>query len=256
MNVMAQDESARPCGHPIRRRSADNPIGGCLGQSDLLEDVDLLDLQAIPYREAVYRPGGVVHAMGAPSDHIFLVLKGVGTVYHDLLDGSRQVIDLLLPGDIHGMETMLGNRPTHSVSAGTVLCLAIVERGALAEIIDRHPRVMASLFWASLRREQVLRGHIMAIGKRNAKIRLAHFLCVMQGRQARFDPAGGHCTRINLTQCILADAIGLTSVHVGRVLRQISCDRLIRLERGMVVILDLPRLREIAEYADPGAGAA
>lgn len=256
MNVMAQDESPRPCGHPIRRRSGDNPIGSCLGQSDLLEDADLLDLQAIPYREVVYRPGGVVHALGAPSNQVFLVLKGVGTVYHDLLNGSRQVIDLLVPGDIHGMEVLLGNRLAHSVSAGTVLCLAVVERGALAEILDSHPRVMASLFWASLRREQVLRGHIMAIGKRNAKTRLAHFLCVMQARQARFDTTGGHCPRINLTQCILADAIGLTSVHVGRVLRQISCDRLIRLERGMVVILDLPRLREIAEYADPGAGTA
>jgi CRP-like cAMP-binding protein len=130
----------------------------------------------------------------------------------------------------------------------------------LRKLIAHFPGV-GSLFWReTLIDAAVFREWMVGLGRRNAHQRVAHLICEMLLRAKAVGLARDHEYPFPLTQTELADAIGLTVVHVNRVLRSLREDQLLKIDRNGVSILDWPGLKELAEfdplYLHQGQGSA
>ncbi|MEO6092917.1 MAG: helix-turn-helix domain-containing protein, partial [Novosphingobium sp.] len=111
-----------------------------------------------------------------------------------------------------------------------------------------HPRISQALYWNELVNMSVQREWTVDLGQRSAYERLAHLFCELYVRLFTVELTSGHSFDFPLTQTDLADAMGLTTVHVNRMLRQLREDGLIEFDRKRLDILDLDRLKQVGMF--------
>src|SRR5258708_20298312 len=107
--------------------------------------------------------------------------------------------------------------------------LATIERGKVFEIVEHHPRIGAALWWSAMQEAAMLRERIVMLGRRNARARVAYFLCELLWRHRAIGLSEDRSLRLPLTQADIADTLGLTAAHVNRVLQKLRRDGLITL---------------------------
>jgi CRP-like cAMP-binding protein len=111
---------------------------------------------------------------------------------------------------------------------------------------------LAQAFWReSLIDAAMFRQWISVLGRRSARGKLAHLFCELFVRLHAVGLASDYACRLPLTQSDLADALGMSAVHINRTLQELRADRLIKFRAGQLIILAWDRLKEIAEF-DPG----
>jgi CRP-like cAMP-binding protein len=178
----------------------------------------------------------------------FILQQGWACCYKLLPDGGRQVIDVRMPGDFIGLRSILLRTADHSSEAVTDVVVAEVPAQRMLATFQELPRLGAAILWAASRDEAMVVEHLVGVGRRDALVRTAHFL-VELGLRLRLvgvgTDAGFACP---LNQYLLADVLGLTAIHVNRVLRQLRVQGLVTFRDGQVVFHDLPRLRSLAEH--------
>jgi CRP-like cAMP-binding protein len=189
--------------------------------------------------------------------HAFILEDGWACSYKLLPDGGRQVIDFPIPGDVIGLRSVLLRASDHSFAAVTNVVVAEVSAHGLIAAFEQQPRLGVAFLWAASRDEAMVVEHLVNIGRRSALVRTAHFM-VELGLRLQLAGLGSETGfRCPLNQYLLADAVGLTAIHVNRTLRQLRERRLLT---GHVVFHDLPRLRQLAGhhggYLDQGNGPA
>jgi len=180
--------------------------------------------------------------------HAFILQEGWACAYKLLPDGGRQVIDVRLPGDFLGLRSVLLRTADHGSAAVTDLVVAEVPARRMLATFQARPRLGAAILWAASRDEAMVVEHLVGIGRRSALARTAHLLVELGLRLelVGLGDAGGFACPLN--QYLLADALGLTAIHVNRVLRQLRERRLLTFRDGRVLFHDLPRLRQLAEH--------
>ena len=186
---------------------------------------------------------------GERPDRVHLMIRGWACRYKLLPDGSRQITALLLPGDFCDTHIMLLGEMDHTIATLTESEVAVIPHDAMRALTDR-PRIARAMWWASLVDEAVLRAWIVNLGRREAFDRVAHLVCEVHARLHHVGLAPKDAFDLPLTQEDLADALGLTEVHVSRTLRRLREDGLMTFRRGEIVVTDMPRLRELAQF-DP-----
>jgi CRP-like cAMP-binding protein len=178
----------------------------------------------------------------------FILQQGWACCYKLLPDGGRQVIDVRLPGDFIGLRSVLLRTSDHSSDTITDAVVAEVPAQRMLDIFHTLPRLGAAILWAASRDEAMVVEHLVGVGRRSALVRTAHFL-VELGLRLRLiglgSEAGFACP---LNQYLLSDALGLTAIHLNRVLRKLREQGLVTFRDGQVVFHDLPRLRRLAEH--------
>lgn len=189
--------------------------------------------------------------LGEELTHACLVTDGVVARFAQLDDGSRQIIGFHIPGDMVDLYSLMLPRAPSPLQAQSRATILKVPHQALRDLAFNH-RGLSSAFW----RDCVADGHIVAqwlvnVGRRNARARTAHLICEMAVRYAQIDRLEHGVFPFPITQEQLADALGLTSVHVNRSLRGLRESGLVRLGRGEAAILDWDGLTRAAEF-DPG----
>ena len=192
--------------------------------------------------------GHVMAAAGEPLKHSTLLIEGLVARHKDLAGGQRQITELHVPGDFVDLHGYLLKRLEHHVSALTPARIALFPHAALTRITEREPHLARLLWLSTLIDAAVQRERILSIGRRPALGRIAHLMCELF---VRLDVVGlieGSSFRLPITQLDLADATGLTSVHVNRMLRQLRGDGLMTFRNGVVEIHDLPGLERVAEF--------
>jgi len=158
------------------------------------------------------------------------------------------VIDVRVPGDFVGLRSVLLRTADHSADALTDAVVAEVPARRMLELFHDLPKLGAAVLWAASRDEAMVVEHLVGVGRRDALARTAHFLVELglrlelAGLGAR---AGYACP---LSQYLLADALGLTAIHVNRVLRQLRERGLLTFRDGRVEIHDPRRLRGLAGH--------
>ena len=110
------------------------------------------------------------------------------------------------------------------------------------------PRLGAALLWAVSRDEAMIVEHLVSIGRRSALERTAHFFMELAERLILVGEATETEFKCPLSQFVLADALGLTAIHINRTLRQLRERQLLTLRRGSVIIHDLDALRKLAGF--------
>jgi CRP-like cAMP-binding protein len=180
--------------------------------------------------------------------HVHLVLDGWACRYKQLPDGKRQIVSLFVPGDFCDVNVYVLKYMDHSIGAITRLKVAMITAEEMSALTAERPRITQALWWHELVTAAVQREWTLNIGQRSAYERLAHLLIELYLRLTTVGRArDGRCD-FPLTQNDLADATGLTSVHVNRTLQELRRDGLIELERKQLQILDLPRMMDVSMF--------
>ena len=177
-----------------------------------------------------------------------LVLDGFVCRYKLLQDGKRQILSFHTPGDVPDLQSLHLKTMDHSIGALTPSRVGFIAHQVLRELIDRFP-ALGNLFWRdTLIDAAIFREWMVGLGRRNAHGRIAHLLCEMSLRLKAVGIAREHDFPLPLTQAELADALGLTLVHVNRVLRELRLREVVTIESRTVSIQNWRRLVALAGF--------
>jgi len=169
-------------------------------------------------------------------------MDGWGARYKSLPDGKRQIVSIFLPGDFCDVNVYILRHMDHSICAITRMKVAMITPEEMNALTTERPRLTQALWWHELVNAAVQREWTLNLGQRTAYERLGHLLVELYVRLRAIGRANHNRCDFPLTQNDLADATGLTAVHVNRTLQELRGDGLIELERRQLHILDLERL--------------
>ncbi len=181
---------------------------------------------------------------------LYVIVRGWAYTFKDLQDGSRQVIDVLIPGDIAGLRTGLLASPDQSFGTITEIEAAEVSTIAILRLFQQWPRVASSLLSAASQDGAILAERLVDIGRRSATARIAHFLLELGVRLESIGQGTRHGYACPLTQHDLANVLGLTAIHVNRVLRELRERGFLAFRNAEVEFLDRKGLTALAQF-DP-----
>lgn len=180
-----------------------------------------------------------------------LLLEGMLGRFKDLRSGQRQVTELHVAGDFADLHGFTLKRLEHEILALTPCRVVMVPHDALRRITEQHPH-LTRLYWFATNLDAAIhREWEVSLGRRSAIARMAHLLCELRVRLEIVGLAEGDRYRLALTQAELSECLGLTPVHVNRVLRELREQGAVAFRGGQVTIGDRPLLERIAEF-DPG----
>ena len=182
--------------------------------------------------------------------HAGLVLSGIACRTKMVGDGRRAITAFLLPGDFINQQMPDRQKLDFGVTAITVCEIVHVPLATWRDSGADRSRLSRGLSVLAMTDMAIQRAWLANISQRPADRRLAHLLCELRHRLALVDLADKHSFRLPLIQQDLADALGLSTVHVNRVLQHIKDLGLIRVRERVILIGDLARLEQFAEF-DP-----
>lgn len=209
------------------------------------EDRDALAALACGARD--FGPRRSIIREGDRPQHVHLMIDGWAARYKLLPDGARQITAFLIPGDFCDLHVTILAEMDHSISTLTRARVAYIPRGRMEELTAR-PHIARAFWWATLVDEAVLRAWVVNIGRRDAYEAIGHLMCELYLRMRNVGLAADHSYELPLTQEELGDTLGLTPVHVNRVLQRMRSDGLISLERGALTIHDYRRLEDASGF--------
>lgn len=211
------------------------------------EDTVLLGLlekkrRFVPARQQVEIGGG-------PASRSWLIGNGWVYSYKVLSSGERQVLGFHLPGDLIGTEGRGdGAGPSYAAVTDCVLCE--FDRDMVLRLRRTESMLPDALQWADAREDAILQQHLISLGRRSAIVRVAHLLLELGARLQLVGLADGRGYDCPLSQELVGDALGLTKIHVNRMLRELRELDCLTFRNGQVAFGDMAKLIELAEY-DP-----
>lgn len=176
-----------------------------------------------------------------PKD-VQLILSGWACRYKQLEDGRRQVVSFFLPGDICDLNIFILREMDHSIGTITPVSIADLSRDFFDQIGTGYPRIVTAFWWESLVNSAIQREWTMNLGQRTASERMAHLFCEILVRLRLAGLTQADSCEFPLTQADLADATGLSKVHVNRTLQELRSAGLIVLKGKTLVVPNLGRL--------------
>ena len=179
---------------------------------------------------------------------VYLITSGWAYRYKFLEDGRRQIMAFFIPGDIADLHVYILQEMDHSIGAITPLTVARISARELEEVGDAHPRILRALWWDTLVTASIQREWTVSLGQRDAVESLAHLFCELYLRMRSVGLCEGSRCAFPLTHQHLADALGLTQTHIGRVLGKLRNFKLVTLEKHMLTVHDLTGLKNIAGF--------
>ena len=219
------------------------------GPADLSEE-DRRAVEELCGRVRSFKARHHIIREGDSPKYVHVMMEGWAARYKMLDDGSRQITAFLLPGDFCDMHVAILGEMDHGILAITDAQVALVPSETMEELPRQRPELGRALWWATLVDEAVLRDWIVNIGRRHADKRIAHLFCELHARLKLVGLVEGDQFDLPLTQEVIADALGLTPVHVNRMLQNLRAEGMIALKRGELRILDIAGLHGFAGF-DP-----
>ncbi|QXQ06170.1 Crp/Fnr family transcriptional regulator [Sphingosinicellaceae bacterium] len=223
-----------------------NPLVRKLSHFAQLSQLDRDVLDALVRDEECFPSDVDLATEGNAPRSMFIVKEGMAVRYRSLPDGGRQIITFLLPGDLCDAHAFLLRSMDHSIGTLTPVRIAPISRDSMMDTFARRPRLSAALWWSSMQEEAMLRERIVSLGRRDARGRIAYLLCELLWRHAAVGLADGNRFQYPLTQTELGDTLGITPVHVNRILKEYRLQGLISMERRMIHLVDVRSLQGIA----------
>ncbi len=227
-----------------------NPMIRKLESIFTLTDDERQALETLPMQlVAIKADQDIVRAGDSPTRSC-LVLSGFACTYKMTVQGKRQIVSFNLPGDIPDLQSLHLRVLDNGISTISPCRVGFIPHEVLRDICDRYPRI-ASAFWReTLIDASIFREWVMNVGQREAYTRIAHVLCELLTRLRAVGLTQDHSCNLPITQSEFADALGVTTVHVNRVLQEMRADGLIELKGDRLNIPDWEKLKQVGEF-DP-----
>lgn len=177
-----------------------------------------------------------------------LIVSGYAIRYKTLADGRRQILGYFVPGDICDLRVFVLKSMDHSIATLTQSAVKTIPQKHVTDVLERYPRIMRALWWATLVEESITREWLVSMGQRTGLERLAHLFCEIYHRADAVGLADGCSIELPWRQADLAEMTGMSVVHVNRVLQQLRKRGLVRFDRQVLTILQLAELKKIALF--------
>lgn len=177
-----------------------------------------------------------------------VVLSGWAQKYKQLPDGRRQILALVLPGRPCDLDLFTVGRADHSIAAVRRVTIAEIGRQEAVALLDQCPNLAQALCWNEIVTAAIQREWTINLGQRNAFERVAQLMCEIFARQRGVPPSGGGECDFLLTQGQLAEATGLTQVHVNRTVQELRRRCSVELRNLRLFIPDFAELAGVAAF--------
>ncbi|WP_245524609.1 Crp/Fnr family transcriptional regulator [Methylobacterium nonmethylotrophicum] len=179
-----------------------------------------------------------------------LLLEGWACRYQILGKGKRQIFSFHIPGDIPDLQSLHLKVMDHSVCTQSQATVAFIPHEALLELTAAFPGIAAILWRDTLVDGAMFREWMVGMGRRTATQAIAHLFCEMYAKLEAVGLARDHAYRLPLTQADLGHALGLSNVHINRVLKELRGKGWITLQGGRLEINGWQELAHLCDF-DP-----
>jgi CRP-like cAMP-binding protein len=226
----------------------DSPFARKLSAFVRLSENDLSVMSDLYRRRRRFSVGSDMIHQGQIDQSAYVLASGWACSYKILPSGARQIVDFQIPGDFLGLRSVLFRTADHNVEPVTPVQASEVKQRDLLTAFSETPRLATAVLWAASRDEAMVVEHLVDLGRRTASERMAHFMLELGARLrlvGMADRTGYSCP---LSQYLLADALGLSAVHVNRVLRELREDGLLTFQKGRVVFDDYDGLVALSAF--------
>ena len=176
-----------------------------------------------------------------------LITSGFACRHKILPDGTRQIFAYLLPGDLCDLHVFILDAMDHTISTLSSCTVVDIPRKAILQLTERSA-IARALWWATLVDEGTLREALVNIGRRKGEERVAHFLCELLARLEIVGLVADNAFNLPITQTELGDTMGLSTVHINRVLQYLRGQKLITFSQGSVKVLDVEGLKRFSDF--------
>jgi CRP/FNR family transcriptional regulator len=217
-----------------------------------LSPIEVAAAQA--YRRAFreLKAGNSIFRQGNSNTEAYTLHQGWAYLYQNLADGGRQILRFLLPGDFFGFQADVADgKRLHSARALTPVCLCVFSRSDLLQMFREHLELCTRLTWMTTYEEVAAYEHIASLGRRSAEERIAYLLLELyhRVRLRENNPQDIHTAEVPLTQELIADACGLTQVHVNRTMKSMQQKKIVTFKNKRLTVPDPERLAVIANHS-------
>ncbi|MCY1670156.1 Crp/Fnr family transcriptional regulator [Novosphingobium sp. SL115] len=230
------------------------PLAACPGLRQPPEDLRQW-IAAFRQGEARFLRGDHIFPQGAKPRHLYTILSGVLMRTRLLDDGRRQIINFMFPGDFIGLQGALDAEMGHGVEAVTPARLCAFPRERFFDMVTSQPRLAFDLTWLAAHEEAALEEHIVSLGQRNARERMAALAVFLMQRGLDTGMVSEGTLSIGITQSQIADMLGLSLVHTNRTLQALRRHGLVDWTMGGIRVPDMDAVRSFAKIEDSGQSA-
>lgn len=228
--------------HPTERLVRKLRLSTALDAADIQAIARLpIAIKDIPGHTAIVREG-------ERPTQCCLVIEGYACRSRTTDNGKRQILSIHVAGDIPDLQNLHLAVMDHDLTTLSRCTVGFIPHDALRALTRGRPQVAEALWRETLVDAAVFREWIVNVGRRSAASRMAHLLTEIGQRLKTLGLAEGDQFELPMTQLDLADALGLSSVHVNRVIQELRRDGLIEMRKHAVSLLDLPRLSKLADF--------
>jgi CRP-like cAMP-binding protein len=213
-----------------------------------LSDDDKQAILDLPQKIRRLEAGSYVMREGDRPERCAILLDGF-SVRHKLTgDGSRQILAINVPGDALDFQNLFLDESDHNVQMLTRGVVAELPMQSLQQLVLSHSEIGRAILITTLVEASIFREWAVNIGRRDARTRIAHLLCEFAYRLSAQTMMPEELYELPMTQEQLADATGLTAVHVNRVLQALQRDGLIERDRRKVRFLSWEGMRDVGDF--------
>lgn len=236
-------------GAPASRSALDqHPFVARLTQLVDLKAAGLKAFDEIIDGELVIRKRRDLIADGYEYRKLCFVKDGYAVRYKLLRNGKRQILNVILPGDIVGLPGSFYEKAVYSVTAVADLRMNVCSLDAYIQLCYRHPQYGLALSWIAVQEATTYAEHVIDIGRRTPVERLSHFLLELHARLKAVGRADRARFTLPFSQEVIADVLGLSVPHLNRMMQQLRAEKLIADTERVVEFLDADALQSLAHY--------
>jgi CRP-like cAMP-binding protein len=227
---------------------AEHPFVARLSRLMKLSAADLRNLELIVESERLVKKRQDLVVVGDEYRNLCFVRDGYAIRYKLLRNGKRQILNVILPGDVIGFPVSFFDRSIYSVVALSDLTYNVCSLDSYARLCYEQPQFGLALSWLAAYEAAIYAEHIVDLGRRTPLERLAHFLLEIHGRLLAVGRAERTSFNLPFSQEVMADVLGLSVPHLNRVMQQLRAEQLITSRSRRVELNDMATLQTLAHY--------
>ena len=213
-----------------------------------LSDEDKQLIRDLPYVERELAPGSYIVREGEEAKSCGVLLKGFAFRQKLSVDGARQILSVHIPGEALDLAHLFLDCADHSVQALSEVLLAIVPRNVLRQLAMERPAIAHAFAVSNQVDASIFREWLLNVGRRDSKTRLAHLLCEISSRLQQQGLVQDNSYELPMSQEQLADATGMTSVHINRMLMALEREGLIERDKKTIRLPEPERIKRLAGF--------
>ncbi len=224
----------------LRRSGAFKPIS----------DMELAFINEMKRDHLVIPPGGEIIAAGQDQPELYTLYAGWAIRCKTLPDGRRQILNIILPGDLIGLQGAMFEAAAYHVEALTEVQLCLLPRRKVWSLFENMPELAFDVTWLGAREESIVDENLTSAGQRSAIERIAALIIQLYKRLNVVGMVINGAMPFPLTQQHIADTLGLSLVHTNKSLAKLRKLGMFSLSNGALLLSNPKALESLAQYFD------